>query len=55
MSKFGFNGKQLVWVVSNLGMVIRVLFLLALVISFLFIPHVVLADPIMGGSVGTTG
>jgi len=52
MSKFGFNGKQTMWVASNLGMVVRVLILLVLVISFLVIPQVVLAEPAMGGSVG---
>ena len=55
MSKFGFNLQQLIWVTSNLGMVVRVLILLVLVISFLVIPQVVLAEPAMGGSVGQVG
>ena len=53
MSNFGFNVKRMNWVVSNLGMVIRVLIFLLLVISLLVLPQVVLAEPAMGGSVGS--
>ena len=53
MNKFRFNGEQLAWIASNLGMVVRVLIFVALVVTFLFIPHSVLAQPSMGGSVGS--
>jgi hypothetical protein len=52
MLKNSFYSGQMLWIANNLGMVLRVLILTALVLSFLFAPHVVLADPIMGGSVG---
>ena len=53
MNKFRFNGDQLAWIACNLGMVVRVVIFLALVVTFLFIPHEVLAQPSMGGSVGS--
>ena len=52
MFKYAFNKPQLVWIANNLGTVLKVMILMALVISFMFNPDVVLAEPVMGGSVG---
>ncbi|HKZ43937.1 MAG TPA: hypothetical protein VJZ78_02755 [Anaerolineales bacterium] len=44
--------QKLLWLTKNSGTIIRVLILLVVITAALINPDIVLADPVMGGSVG---